>query len=67
MTGHHLALLALPRAAFPLALVAVGVLVAGWGLRAALRAARPLSWLGCLLCPLGLLLATAGVFLALRP
>ncbi|MBI5479738.1 MAG: hypothetical protein HY906_12820 [Deltaproteobacteria bacterium] len=53
--------------ALPLVLLAVGVLLAAWGLHAALRAARPRSWLGCLLCPVGLLLVAGGLYLALSP
>jgi hypothetical protein len=42
-----------------------GTLVAAWGLHAALRAARPRSWLGCVLAPVGVLLVAGGLYLAL--
>ncbi len=50
----------------PLILVAVGTVSGGWGLYAAFRAARPLSWLGCVAAPLGGVLVAAGELLLVQ-
>jgi hypothetical protein len=49
----------------PFALLAGGALLTAGGLHAALWGARPRSFFGCLLAPIGVLAAAGGLYLAL--